>query len=169
MAILLGLDHAASNEWVIGGSRTVSGKPILANDPHLGLEAPILWYLARIVTPQGSIKGATVPGLPIVLLGQNDHLAWGFTTTGSDVQDLFVETIDPRNADHYLTPDGSEPFATHQEIIHVKDAPDVTLTVRIHAPRPGFVGHQRENGRTCGHRKSYGARLHRIGRQGYDI
>jgi len=136
LATLLGLDHAASNEWVVGGKRTASGKPILANDPHLGLEAPILWYLARIVTPEGSIKGATVPGLPIVLLGQNDRVAWGFTTTGSDVQDLFVETIDPANADHYLTPEGSEAFAAHDEIIHVKNAPDVVLKVRAtrHGP-----------------------------------
>ena len=99
---ITGLDHGASNEWVIAGTRTLSGKPILANDPHLGLEAPILWYLARIVTPDLSIKGATVPGLPIVLLGQNDHIAWGFTTTGSDVQDLFIEIVDPKNADNYL-------------------------------------------------------------------
>ena len=62
LARLIGLDHAASNEWVIGGARTASGKPLLANDPHLGLEAPILWYLARIVTPQVSVKGGTVPG-----------------------------------------------------------------------------------------------------------
>jgi penicillin amidase len=136
LASLLGLDHAASNEWVVGGARTATGKPILANDPHLDLEAPILWYLARIVTPEGSVKGATVPGLPIVLLGQNDHLAWGFTTTGSDVQDLFVETLDPQNASNYITPDGSAPFTEHNETIHVKNAPDVTITVRAtrHGP-----------------------------------
>ena len=101
---------SASNEWVISGNRTESGKPILANDPHLGLEAPILWYLARIVTPELSVEGATVPGLPVILLGQNDHIAWGFTTTGSDIQDLFIETVDPQHPDLYLTPGGSEPF-----------------------------------------------------------
>ncbi len=133
---LIGLDHPASNEWVISGSRTESGKPILANDPHLGLEAPILWYLARIVTPTLSIKGATVPGLPIVLLGQNDHIAWGFTTTGSDTQDLFIETIDPKNPNNYMTPDGSVPFDARIETIHVKGATDVKLTVRTthHGP-----------------------------------
>ena len=133
---LIGLDHAASNEWVIGGARTQSGKPLLANDPHLGLEAPILWYLARLVTPQGSVKGATVPGLPIILLGENDHLAWGFTTTGSDVQDLFIETCDPKNADQYLTPKGIVPFETRKEIIHVKGEKDLVLTVRTtrHGP-----------------------------------
>jgi penicillin amidase len=136
LAKLIGLDHAASNEWVIGGKRTVSGKPILANDPHLGLEAPILWYLARIVTPEGSVKGATVPGLPIVLLGQNDHVAWGFTTSGNDVEDLFVETLDPLHPGHYLTPQGSAVFDEHREIIHVRHAPDIVLTVRAtrHGP-----------------------------------
>ena len=89
---------------MISGARTQTGKPILANDPHLGLEAPILWYLARIVTPELSIKGATVPGAPVMLLGQNDHIAWGFTTADTDMQDLFVETIDPKNPAHYLTP-----------------------------------------------------------------
>ncbi len=131
---ITGLDHGASNEWVIAGSRTESGKPILANDPHLGLEAPILWYLARIVTPNQSIKGATVPGLPIFLLGQNDSLAWGFTTTGSDVQDLFIETIDPKNPDHYLTPKsidgGSESFIIRNEIIKIKGKADVMLNIR---------------------------------------
>lgn len=133
---ITGLDHPASNEWAISGNRTESGKPILANDPHLGLEAPILWYLARIVTPGLSVKGATVPGLPVVLLGQNDHIAWGFTTTGSDVQDLFIETIDPENPANYLTPGGSRPFDVRTETIHVKDAPDVTLNLRAtrHGP-----------------------------------
>ncbi len=127
---LTGLNRGASNEWVVSGSRTVSGKPILANDPHLGLGAPILWYLARIVTPDGWLKGATVPGTPIVLLGQNDHIAWGFTTADTDTQDLFIETIDPSDPMKYLTPDGPKPFETRQETIRVKGGADVTLTVR---------------------------------------
>ncbi len=126
----------ASNEWVVSGARSSTGKPMLANDPHLGLEAPIMWYLARLVTPEDELKGATVPGLPVVLLGQNSHIAWGFTTTNSDVQDLFIETLDPKDPTHYLTPTGSAPFITRQEIIKVKDAPAVTLTVRTtrHGP-----------------------------------
>jgi penicillin amidase len=125
-----GLDHGASNEWVISGALTDTGKPILANDPHLGLEAPILWYLARIVTPDFTVKGATIPGLPIVLLGQNGHIAWGMTTTGSDVEDLFVETVDSDDADRYLTPEGPKPFDHRQEIIHIKGGADLTLDVR---------------------------------------
>ncbi len=133
---LLGLRDAASNEWVVSGQHTATGKPILANDPHLGLEAPILWYLARIVTPDMTLKGATVPGLPAVLLGQNDNIAWGLTTTNSDVQDLFVETVDPKVPGRYLTPDGSAAFEARQEIIHVKGEPDVTMIVRAtrHGP-----------------------------------
>lgn len=126
----------ASNEWVVSGARTASGKPILANDPHLGLEAPILWYLARIVTPEGELKGATVPGLPVVLLGQNDAIAWGFTTTNSDVQDIFIESLAPQNPNHYLTPSGEEPFTTRREVIKVKGKPEVVLNVRAtrHGP-----------------------------------
>ena len=133
---LTGLNRGASNEWVISGARTVTGKPILANDPHLGLGAPILWYLARIVTPDGWIKGATVPGTPVVLLGQNDHIAWGITTANTDTQDLFVETIDPTDPTRYLTPDGPKPFETRDETIRVKGGADVKLTIRTtrHGP-----------------------------------
>jgi penicillin amidase len=136
LGALTGLGHGASNEWIIAGSRTVTGKPILANDPHLDLAAPILWYLARIVTPDGWVKGATVPGLPLVLLGQTDHIAWGLTTSDTDAQDLFIETVDPADPTHYLTPDGSQAFATHDEVIHVKGGADVTLHVRAtrHGP-----------------------------------
>ncbi|MGD1038321.1 MAG: penicillin acylase family protein [Roseiarcus sp.] len=130
LAALIPLRRGASNEWVVSGARTVTGKPILANDPHLDLGAPILWYLARMVTPEGSLKGATIPGYPAVLLGQNDRIAWGITNADTDVQDLFVETIDPADPNRYLTPDGAEPFATREETIHVKDAADVVVHVR---------------------------------------
>lgn len=127
---ITGLLDAASNEWAISGKRTATGKPILANDPHLELSAPMLWYLVRIVTPDGELKGATVPGVPAVLLGQNKDIAWGFTTTGSDVQDLFVETVYPDNSGLYLTPDGRQPFETRMEVINVKGRGDVQITVR---------------------------------------
>lgn len=136
LGALMPLRHGASNEWVVSGARTVTGKPILANDPHLGVGAPILWYLVRIVTPEGSLKGGTVPGYPAVLLGQNDRIAWGITNAGTDAQDLFVETVDPANPDRYLTPDGTEPFTTRDETIHVKGGADVALRVRTsrHGP-----------------------------------
>jgi len=133
---LTGIGQGASNEWVIAGSRTETGKPILANDPHLDLSAPILWYLARVVTPEGSVKGATIPGAPVFVLGQNDSIAWGFTTAESNVEDLFVETVDPSDPSKYLTPDGPKPFDTREETIRVKGAADVKLAVRTtrHGP-----------------------------------
>jgi penicillin G amidase len=133
---LTGIGRGASNEWVIAGSRTETGKPILANDPHLDLSAPILWYLARIVTPEGSVKGATIPGAPVFVLGQNDSIAWGLTTADSNVEDLFVETVDPSDPAKYLTPDGPRPFETREETIHVKGGADVKLTIRTtrHGP-----------------------------------
>ncbi|MBP2298376.1 penicillin acylase family protein [Azospirillum picis] len=120
----------ASNEWVLTGARTTTGKPIIANDPHLGLDAPILWYLARIVTPDFTISGATVPGVPLTILGHNAKVAWGFTTTHSDTQDLFVEKPDPQDPSRYLTPEGSQPFEARGETIAVAGEASQTLTVR---------------------------------------
>ena len=119
----------ASNSWVLSGSKTTTGQPILANDPHLSLDAPGLWYLVDIRTPEGRIRGASAPGVPFLVLGQNDHLAWGFTTTHSDTQDLFVEKLDPERPDHYLTPEGSRPFETREEVITVRGEEDVVVTV----------------------------------------
>ncbi|HKI57475.1 MAG TPA: penicillin acylase family protein [Trueperaceae bacterium] len=119
-----------SNDWVVAGSRTASGKPLLANDPHLELDAPSLWYLAQISAPGLNVIGATLPGTPAVLLGRNERIAWGFTNTGPDTQDLFIEKVDPSDPSRYLTPDGSQPFRTRREVIHVKGADDVVLNVR---------------------------------------
>src|SRR5271167_4174135 len=136
LGALTGIGQGASNEWVIAGSRTLTGKPILANDPHLDLSAPILWYLARIVTPEGSVKGGMILGAPVFVLGQNDSIAWGFTTADSNVQDLFIETVDPSDPAKYLTPDGPRPFDTREETIRVKGGADVKLTIRAtrHGP-----------------------------------
>lgn len=120
----------ASNEWVVSGARSKTGKPILANDPHLDLNIPILWYLAQITTPEITISGATVPGAPHVLLGQNGHIAWGFTTTDSDVQDLFIETPFAGDPGQYLTPDGPKFFKTERLTIKVKGQAPVELIRR---------------------------------------
>ncbi|HEY5205559.1 MAG TPA: penicillin acylase family protein, partial [Roseiarcus sp.] len=136
LGTLTGIGKGASNEWVVAGSRTLSGKPILANDPHLELSAPILWYLARVVTPEGSVKGATLPGAPVFVLGQNDSIAWGLTTADSNVQDLFIETVDPTDPSKYLSPDGPKPFESRKETIHLKGGADVQFTIRAtrHGP-----------------------------------
>jgi penicillin G amidase len=120
----------ASNNWVVDGAHSRSGKPLVANDPHLAFRAPGVWYLARLKTPQREIAGATAAGAPFVVVGHNDRIAWGFTNTGSDVEDLFVEKLDPADPGRYLTPAGSAAFATRQERIAVKGAAPVTLTVR---------------------------------------
>lgn len=118
----------ASNVWAISGEHTATGKPVLANDPHLEFEAPILWYLAIIETPNLTLSGATVPGVPFHLLGHNGSIAWGITTTHSDTVDLFVE--EETGAGFYRTPDGKAAFETRVETILVKDDDPVTITVR---------------------------------------
>lgn len=128
--------NLASNEWVVSGDHTASGKPLLVNDPHLGLTAPGQWYLAGIEAPGLSLAGATAPGVPAVILGHNAKIAWGFTTTGADTFDLFLERTAPDDPTSYLTPDGPQPFDAHTETITVRGAPDETITVRAtrHGP-----------------------------------
>jgi len=108
-----------SNSWVVGGSRTESGKPLLANDPHLGLQTPALWYLVHIATPERNLAGATLPGSPTIVLGRNDDVAWTFTTTNSDTQDLYIERVAPDDPASYLTPQGREKFTVREEVIRV--------------------------------------------------
>jgi penicillin amidase len=125
-----GIEGVGSNNWVVHGSHTESGKPLLANDPHLKLSAPALWYFARLDAPGLKVAGATLPGLPIVVLGQNENVAWGFTNTGADVQDLYLERIRPDHPNQYRTPDGWATFETFTEVIKVKGEADVAMTVR---------------------------------------
>ncbi len=126
----------ASNAWVISGEYTATGAPILVNDPHLLLDAPVLWYLARIVTPELSLSGATVPGLPFHLLGHNGSIAWGLTATGSDIQDLYYETLSTSAPEQYLTPDGWRAFDVRIEKIEVRFDDELLHTVRAtrHGP-----------------------------------
>ncbi len=123
-------DGGASNQWVVSGTRTASGKPLLANDPHLSFDAPSLWYLVRIETPELTLSGATVPGVPAIIIGHNGRIAWGLTTPHIDAEDLFIEKLDPADAGKYLTPEGPKPFATRKETIRVRLGSDVTMTVR---------------------------------------
>ena len=125
-----GIDGVGSNNWVLAGARTDTGKPLLANDPHLKLSAPALWYFARLQAPGLDVAGATMPGLPLVVLGQNARIAWGFTNTGPDVQDLYVEQVDAADPARYRTPEGSAAFETVRETIRVKGGADVVLDVR---------------------------------------
>ncbi len=130
LAALEDADGIGSNNWVLGGARTISGKPLLANDPHLGLTTPSVWYFARLRAPGLEVFGATLPGIPYVLLGRNRNVAWGFTNTEPDVQDLFIERINPANADEYQTPDGYAQFEKRSERIQVRGEDPVDIVVR---------------------------------------
>lgn len=125
-----GVEGVGSNNWVVAGTRSVTGSPLLANDPHLKFSAPALWYLARLEAPGLAVAGATIPGLPMVVLGQNEHVAWGFTNTAPDVQDLYLERIDTNDPERYETPDGWAHFETFEETIRVKGGADVRFTAR---------------------------------------
>jgi penicillin G amidase len=120
----------ASNNWVVDGQWTSSGKPLLANDPHLGMLAPSIWYLAHLAYPDRNVVGATIAGVPSVILGRNDHIAWGYTNTGPDTQDLYIEKLNPDNANQYLTPNGFVDFDQRVETISVRFGSDVSLRVR---------------------------------------
>ncbi len=120
----------ASNAWVIGPEKTINGKTLLAADPHLSFSLPNMWYLARLEAPGLTVSGATVPGVPFVIMGHNNHVGWGFTTSYVDTQDLFLEQVNPNNKNQYFVPDGFEDFKTRNELIPVKGGEPVRFTVR---------------------------------------
>jgi penicillin amidase len=110
-------DRAASNNWVVSGAHTTSGKPLLANDPHLGASAPSIWYMTHLSAPGLRVAGVTSPGLPGIVIGHNERIAWGFTNVGPDVQDLYLEKFDAANPRKYMTPAGwREAEVRHEEI-----------------------------------------------------
>lgn len=127
-----------SNNWVVSGARSATGKPLLANDPHLGLSVPAVWYFAHLSAPGLNVIGATLPGIPAVLIGRNDRIAWGFTNTYGDVQDVFVERVVDGDPTRYESPGGARPFRVREEIIEVKDGKPVHLAVRLTRHGPVF-------------------------------
>ncbi len=126
----------ASNNWVVDGHHSISGKPVLANDPHLGFATPGIWYLVRMDTPDLHLSGASAPGAPFVVIGHNDRIGWGYTTTQGDVEDVFIEKLDPNDPNRYVTPQGTAPFETRQEEILVRGDKPLTITIRTsrHGP-----------------------------------
>jgi penicillin amidase len=126
---------SASNIWAVTGARSATGQPILANDPHLAFSQPIQWYLARVEAPGLTLAGAFAPGVPFLVLGRNQAIAWGMTTTHSDTQDVFIERL--AGPDSYVTPEGPRPFAVREETFRVRFGEDVTMRVR--ATRNGPV------------------------------
>ncbi len=125
-----GKDGMGSNNWVLSGNKTASGKPLLANDPHLGLSAPSAWYFVHIDAPKLQVIGATMPGIPAVIIGRTNQIAWGFTNTNPDVQDLYLEQLDPKNNSLYRGPDGPLSFQVREEIIDIKGENSLRFIVK---------------------------------------
>ena len=141
----IGLDTdalAASNNWVVNGNHTVTGKPLLANDPHLRPSAPSIWHMVHLSAPGVRVAGVVMPGLPGVVLGHNEHMAWGSTNLGPDVQDLYVEKFNPENPKQYQTPSGWQDAVIRREEIKVRkaigsaehDIVNYDVTVTRHGP-----------------------------------
>jgi penicillin amidase len=129
-----GLPVNGSNDWVVSGAHTVTGKPLLSNDMHLGHQMPNLWYEAHLHSGALDVAGVTLPGMPYVVVGHNQRIAWGFTNVGPTVTDVFIENFNAQGA--YQTPNGWVQPEHRAEVIHVKGKPDVTLDVKItrHGP-----------------------------------
>ena len=133
---------AASNNWVVSGKHTASGKPLLANDPHLQASAPSIWYLVHLSAPGQRVAGVAAPGGPGVILGHNEYIAWGMTNVGPDVQDLYEEKFDPNNAKRYMTSAGWRDAEVRHEEIKVRkgfadsatDTVPFDVTVTQHGP-----------------------------------
>jgi penicillin amidase len=134
---------AASNNWVVSGKRTTTGKPLLANDPHLMPSAPSIWHMVHLSAPGVRVAGVTAPGLPGVIIGHNEHVAWGFTNVGPDVQDLYVEKFDASNPKRYMTPTGWRDAEIRREEIKVRkglaDASTDTVTHEVTVTRNGPI------------------------------
>src|SRR5712692_2548088 len=123
-----------SNNWVVSGAHTVTGKPLLSNDMHLAHQMPNLWYEAHLRAGNFDVAGVTLPGMPYVLVGHNQRIAWGFTNIGPTVEDVYVETFNPNG--QYLTPEGWKEPEHRREVIHVKGKTDVVVDVALtrHGP-----------------------------------
>jgi penicillin G amidase len=125
-----------SNNWVVSGAHTATGKPLLANDTHLELSIPPIWYEVHLTAPGWNVKGFTLPGVPMVVIGHNDRIAWGFTNNGADVQDIYMEAFNPVSPDEYRVNGKWIKAQVFDEAIPVKGQPDEHLRVLVtrHGP-----------------------------------
>ena len=121
------LFRPGSNNWVVSGQHTVTGKPLLSNDMHLDHQMPNLWFAAHLKTTGFEVAGVSLPGMPFVIVGHNQRIGWGFTNVGPTVEDVYIEEFNDQG--QYKTPTGWRDPQHRQEVIHVKGKPDVTLDV----------------------------------------
>ena len=131
----------ASNAWAAAPGRSAAGGTLLANDPHLGLTAPTIIYLARLELSSGGIIGGTIPGMPVMMLGRSENFGWGLTAAYVDDQDVFIEELDPEDPTRVRGPDGFDPMRTRPSIIRIKDEPPVTIDLQWTANGPVIPGH----------------------------
>ena len=135
-------DGIGSNSWAVSGSRTTTGLPLLANDPHLSIQMPSIWYQAHLECKPineecpYNVAGFTFAGVPGVIIGHNNRIAWGFTNVGPDVMDLYIERVNPNNPNQYEVNGEWVDFETRKEIINVAGGDPVEITVRLtrHGP-----------------------------------
>ena len=156
----------ASNAFAATGARAAAGKPLLATDPHLALSAPSIWMLARLDLESGPVIGGTIPGIPAVLVGRSDALAWGLTSSYLDDQDIFIERLDPDDPGRYLTPRGWRRFETREATIAVKDAEPVACQPALEPARAGDPRRRVRRGGGHAARPRRGAGLDRPQRRG---
>lgn len=125
-----------SNNWVVSGDKTASGKPLLADDPHLGLATPSIWYQMHLEAPEVNVSGVIFAGIPGIILGHNEKIAWGVTNTGPDVQDLYIEKKNPEKENQFLYLDKWEEATVVSEPIKIKDGKTIEYDVTItrHGP-----------------------------------
>jgi penicillin amidase len=125
-----------SNNFVVSGAHTASGKPLLANDTHLQLSMPALWYIVHLTAPGLNVAGFALPGAPLVIIGHNDRIAWGFTNSNADVEDLYIENFSDANPLEYSANGKMLTAEVRHEVIRVRGKPDVTLDVVVtrHGP-----------------------------------
>lgn len=135
-------DGVGSNSWAVSGSLTSTGEPLLANDPHLGIQMPSIWYQVHLECRPVSdacsynVAGFSFPGVPGVVIGHNEQIAWGFTNVGPDVMDLYIERVNPENPNQYEVNGEWVDFETREEIINVAGGEPISHTVRLtrHGP-----------------------------------
>jgi penicillin G amidase len=127
--------RALSNSWVVAGSRTTTGRPLLANDPHLGVEMPAIWYEAHLVASDLDLAGVTIPGVPFIVIGHNQRIGWGVTNVGADVQDLYVERVDVKRR-RYLKDGVWVPLQVerHQIVVRGRGPEPLEVLLTEHGP-----------------------------------